>query len=293
MAKADETVVDKIDATGVVESHLSKVLSLEEKSAARILKIYAELRNQLRDRLDSLPFGSLEAQHTRSIMAQVEGAILVLKKKLLMEIEAGAQELAFQGVMDTIVELKRFEHEFTGTTMEIDINSVLVADSTMALKLQQYQSSIDTYGQDVINRINNGIVQSIVMQTPYHAVVRQIAGKAGIMDFEAYRAERIARTELHSVYDLSRFMGLQKIQETTVPDLMKMSLDPLDHRTALDSIAVSNQIRQLDEPFSFRGQVKDPRNGKTSFINVKPFMTHPNRPNDRGATVPYRKAWEK
>ena len=292
MAKASDKFLEELDAIGIIESHIQSVLNLENREAKKLLRIYNRVRHELRDRLDTFQVDKFQAQQLRGVLAQVESAIVVLQKEIEGSITKAAFDAALQGVEHTVAEIMVFEKEFRGAVQEVRIDQVLVAESTRALKLLQYQSSIDRYGRDLIDRMNRILVDAVIIEKPYAEVVRQIAGSAGFMAREAYRSERIVRTELHSVYDLTRWEGLKTIQKEVIPDLKKISIDPLDHRTALDSIAVKGQIRKITEPFQFKGTVTDPRDGEPHYVEVKPFMNHPNRPNDRGVTAPYRKSWE-
>lgn len=292
MARAPDSIIEKIDSTRVVENHIQDVLSLEEASSTRILEIYTDIRRKLRDRLELLPADRFEAQAIRGVLAQVEGAVLELSQKLKTELTGQVADVSRAGVSHVVDEIEAFDEKFIGAVQPINIDQVLVADSTKALKLIQYDSSIQTYGRSLIDRINRLLIDATISQTPYASVVQQVAGAAGFWAQEQWRAQRIVRTELHSIYDLARLQGLQEINTRVLPDLLKISVDPIDHRTGLDSIAVKNQIRPLDEPFRFQGRVVDPKTNESKYIEVKPFMNHPNRPNDRGVTAPYRKIWE-
>ncbi len=296
MPQAPEVIIEKIDELGVIHAHNKEILSLEEAQAKKILAIYKRVRQDLRDRLDLLGAsyaGQMEAQHVRGILVQVESGILELKQLLQEEMSQVALDTALKGIAHTTSEIIALEKLFEGRVLQIDIQAALLAESTKALKLKQYQSSMDRYGADLVDRMNRILVDAVVMQLPYHQTVSRISGATGLMASEAYRVHRIVRTELHSIYDMSRLNTLQEIKKEQINDLEKISIDPLDSRTALDSIAVMGQIRPLNEPFRFKGQVTDPKTGESKFIEVKPFMNHPNRPNDRGSTAPYRKVWAK
>lgn len=292
MATASDPFLAELDTMGVMESHLQSIYKLENAQSQRLLDIYRRVRQELRDRMDILASGTIEAQQVRMVLAQVELGIQELVRQIKGQLDAQVDEISIQGIRDVVQETQQYEEHFRGALVPIPIDAVLVADSTKALKLIQYESSLQTYGQMLIDSINRILVDATVARKPYLDVVRAVSGRGGFLDSEAWKAQRIVRTELHSIYDMARFDGLREIQRQTIPDLQKISIDPIDSRTGLDSIAVKGQIKDLGEPFRFKGEVVDPSNGKSKFIEVEPFMNHPNRPNDRGATAPYRKSWE-
>lgn len=279
--KAPQAIIEQIDTLDLVKSQVEQALGLEEKAGEKIVRIFTKSRRELLDRLASATISDFQSYQIAGVLAQIQAVLSALKADMRGAVAEDAMAMATNGVSDSLDQVEAMDDIFLGATIPIDINQTLVAADTSNLLLDRFDNSFDEYGSSLVTRMHNALIQAVAQRKPYADIVREIAGINGFMAGEAWRAQRIVRTELHNVYDTAKLNSLFAARdEGGMSDLMKMSYDPIDHRTGEDSRLVAGQVRQLDKPFTYK------LNGK-----LYSFMNHPNRPNDRGMTMPYRKGW--
>lgn len=268
-----------VDELGIVERHIQGVLKLEESSSKLMLKRYKEIRQELRDRLEFTRANTFTAQQLRGVLAQVEGAISAMNSSLKGEMADASKEAALQGVEDLLSEIKRFSSNFEGAVVPININAITVAEDASNFLLNQHDASLDAYGQDLISQLTNSLTNAALQELPYSQVVSRLGQ---FFLGEEWKLHRIARTELHNIYNIGKLRGMEETKETAIPDLKKTLMHPMDARTGDDSkyAARLHLIANIDEPFRYKWDGK-----------VREFMAPPDRPNDRSILVPYREEW--
>lgn len=270
---------DDVDGIGIIERHIQDVLELEEDQAKRILRRYKEIRQDLRDRLDSVRSNTFTAQQLRGVLAQVEGAISAMTESLKGEMDSAARETATSGINDLISEIRKFDQHFMGAVTPINLNVAILADDTKTFLLNRYQASLDAYGQDLIGQLTQNISNAALMEMPYGQLIQKLGQ---FFLGEEWKLHRIVRTELHNVYNIGKMNGMEAVQEQYLPDLQKTLIHPMDSRTGEDSkqAARLDLVVDIDEPFRYRWKGE-----------IREFMAPPDRPNDRAILVPYRKSW--
>jgi hypothetical protein len=271
---------EKVDGVGIVERHTKQVLALEDEKARKLLKRYKEVRQELRDRLDTMPGDKFSAQQLRGVLTQVEAAIEAMQVALLTGMRDVALESAMMGVEHQLEEIRVFDREFTGAVAPINIDVQLVASDSNNFLLNRYESSLDAYGQDLINSLTTTLSTEALAQSSFSSVVHRLGR---FFQGEEWKLFRIARTELHNVYNIAKMNGMREVRDEVLPDMMKTLIHPMDSRTGEDSkiLARRNPIIPIDQPFKYTFK------GKTRI-----FMAPPDRPNDRAILVPYRQAWD-
>lgn len=270
---------DDPSVTELAQRHSSEILGFEESDSKRLITAYRRVRGELRDRLDHLPTGSFTAQRVRGIMVQVDAALKAMTGNLLDDMASAAGTAQEMGIDHIITEIEKWDKVFTGAISPIDAGAVKVAAKTKNLLVNQYESSMESYSSALRGRIANGLLDATIQQSTMGEVVQNLS-KTFLG--EEWKLERIVRTELHNVYNRSKLDGMQDVQESDLPDLMKTLYHHFDSRTGKDTIrlAQNNPIVPIDEPFV------ESSTGKTLT-----YMAPPNRPNDRAILIPYRKAW--
>ena len=277
---------EEADSIGIVEDHIKGVLSLEDEQAASIMSSYQEARRDLVDRLSKLPPGSFTAQHLRGVLAQVNGAIAGINRKLSGDMFDGSFEAAKAGVGDLFSELSTFDQEFTGAVTPINLNSALIAQDTANHLTTKYQTNLEAYGNDLSTQIANGLFAASIGETNYSEVVGRISQ---FFTAEEWKLHRIVRTELHNIYNIGKLNGMRELigeeeNPGLIPDLLKTLMHPMDQRTGDDSkeLAREHPAIPVDEEFVFIWKGRERR-----------FLNPPDRPNDRAVMVPYREEWGK
>jgi hypothetical protein len=269
----------EVDAMGIVENHISSVLKLEDDQAQKLLRRYREIRSDLRDRLDRLPGDTFTAQQLRGVMTQVDGAIRAMNSSLQDGMKDAALGTALKGVEDQLTELRAFAEKFQGAVVPINLNAQLVAEDTRNFLFNRYESSLNAYSEDVRNSLVLNLTNESLMESPYSTVIRKLGA---FFQGEEWKLHRIARTELHNIYNTGKLNGMTEVRDSTLPDLMKTLIHPMDGRTGADSkyVAELDLIVPLDKPFRYKWKG-----------TWRTYMVPPDRPNDRSILVPYRQEW--
>lgn len=283
MAENSDFFVDET-VNEMAEDHVATIISLEERQAKRIIRNYTKIRQELRDRLDSIPNGTYTAQKMRATLVQLELAIQAMGKGLKTDMKDGARESAEKGTEDLIKELKKWNKKFTGAIQPINLKAVEIAADTSNFLFNRYDASMDAYNEMLRSRMAQSLTESVIAQDNLSDVTSRL-GK--IFHAEEWKLLQIARTELHGVYNLGKLNGmasLWKKGDGTIPDLKKTLFHPMDKRTGDDSkrLNANNPIVNVDEPFI-----------ESSLGYKKEYMAPPNRPNDRAILIPYRDEWAK
>lgn len=273
---------EEVDDLGIVERHIKAATGLEENQSKKLIKTYSEIRRELRDRLDRTKSNTFTAQQLRGTLAQIDGAITAMTETLKGNIGDGAEKAALLGVDDLMKELSKFQTKFKSAVVPIDINTALIAQDTSNFLINNYESSLDAYGSDLLSQLSSNLTNAAIQGDLDFSTVSDKVSKFFIG--EEWKLSRIVRTELHQVYNLGKQNGMLEIRDEYLPDMQKALIHPMDSRTGKDSkeLAAQNPIVDIDKPFIQKYK------GKTYT-----FMVPPNRPNDRAILIPYRKVWDK
>ncbi len=267
--------------TQLIESNIQRVVKLEKAQSEKLLVDYKAVRIELVDRLLNAQVGTFTQQQLRVTLVQVEAAIQALTTKLNQTFDSAVNILGEQGIKDLTKEIESFSGEFEGSVQPIPLAPVLIAQEAKNFLFNQYQISLEAYGQDVLQNVARGLTQALIARDSFGQVVQKLSK---FLKVEEFKLARIARTELHNVYNLSKLQGMRQVKADLIPDIMKTLIHPIDDRTGEDSkkLAKINIIVPVDKPFKFKFKDEE-----------RVFMTPPDRPNDRAILVPFRKAWDK
>lgn len=278
----------------IVQRNIERVSALEEVQQRKLLRVFRRVRQDLNDRLLTIPEGTFTEQQLNVTLVQVQAAIQAIKSDLKNGMVESSAILASRGVRDLIVEVQRFSKKFEGTVQPLNIDAVLAATNAQNFLLNKHQASIDAYGESLRSQITTILTQSMALRdTSGRTVSRLVSGVGKFFQGEEFKLNRIVRTELHNIYNFSKLSGMQDTKDTDIPDLKKSLMHPIDARTGEDSkqLADKNPIVDIDEPFIFifRRRLKD----GTIKEERREFMFPPDRPNDRAILVPFREEWGK
>lgn len=282
---SDETFFNDVDEMGIVEDHVKAVLGIEDSQATKLIRSYSQVRKNLMERLRSTRADTFTAQQLRGVLAQVDGAISVMEKNLAGDMKEGAFESAMAGVKHITKEIEQFANVFQGAVTPIRLNSAIIASNADKFLVNKYKTSIESYTQDVRQAVTQGLTNAMIEEAPMGVVHDRLDS---YFKGEEWKLDRLARTELHNVYNLGKLLGMNQTKDEYIPDLMKTLYQPMDTRTGDDSkfAAKLNLIEPLDKPFHYRW-----RASKKGKVYDRIFMTPPDRPNDRSVLIPYRKEW--
>jgi len=287
--------LDEIETDTTLQKTLDAVTKLEEEEARKLLVRFKEVRSELRDRLDTFAGDTFSAQQSRGVLLQIDLAIAEINRSLKTGIEQAGEALAVRGTEDLVKEIERFDRRFTGAVTPINISAVLVGIDTRNFLINRFQASIDAYAQDLRQQLSLQITNQALQEIPFDTMLRNLS-----MFFtgEEWKLRRLARTELHNLYNVGKLRGMQEIRDRTLPDLKKTLIHRIDLRTGGDSKAMAGGIteweiikgdRVVDIGKPFRFTLRSP-SGRTV---KRVFMAPPDRPNDRSILVPFREAWNR
>ena len=256
-----------------------KMLALEDEAREEFMQAFQRVRRKLRDRLDSIPDTPMEIPHFRVMQAQIEQTIRVLQGDLQTVLIDGTRIVGNTAISQAAEEIARLQLRYERILQPIDFDRAAILSRSENLLLMQYQVSLETYGVAMIDEMRKILVDGLLSGEFTSRVSRQIAMLGGIFDRQAFRAERIVRTELNNAYNTHHLESYRQAQEEIFPDMKKKWLAMIDDRTGDDSIRLTGQVRALDERFI------DPGTGRS-------FLHPPERPNSRCRIIPWRDAWQ-
>lgn len=270
---------EEVDALQIAETHIQQVLKLEEKAAERLAKAYRSSRRRLNDRLLTISGDKFTAQQLRGALVQIDSALEAMASGMSAEMIDAGDMIARAGAEDILTEINAFDDHFLGAVTPINVNAVAIASDTNNLLINKYQSSLETYSQEVRSQLAQAMTNAAIEQVPYSEIIRRV-GQFFIA--EEWKIHRLARTELHQVYNLAKMKSMESLAKRAVPDLKKTLIHPMDSRTGKDSKYANklNLIVPINEPFRYKWQGQE-----------RVYMTPPDRPNDRSILVPYRDSY--
>lgn len=275
---------EEVDQLGIIERHIRRVTGLEMEQARNMMREYTAARKSLTQQLLAADSGSFTEAKLANTLAQVETALTALNARLEDEIAFGSDTMVEQSAEDAAKEVSRFEKEFRGVSLDIPVSSVLSSLDRENLLFNRYESSVKSYNEGLRDSIQRELTQAVIQRTSYLQAVQKIGDL--LPHFRspiAWQVQRLVRTELHGIYNVSKMDSFRKVRDDFAPDLKKTLVHPRDGRTSEDSIALAkeNPIVDIDKPFKFKWKGKE-----------RVFMAPPDRPNDRAILVPYRQDWE-
>lgn len=272
------------DVDDSVQQTIESVTALEEKSARKLLTRFQSIRKDLRDRLDvMIVLGQDETftgQQQAAVLVQVDAAIAAINGSLKIGMGDAAEESAFRGARDLIREVRLFSKQFEGVATPLNIDAAVVALDTKNFLINQYETSINSYSEDLRAQITRNLGELSLQKLPFDTMIKKMSK---FFIGEEWKLRRVARTELHNVYNKGKLNAMTRTKEEFIPDLMKALIHALDTRTGDDSKLLRKLDLKvpIDKPFIFNFRGKK-----------RVFMSPPDRPNDRSILVPYRKEWD-
>lgn len=257
-------------------------------------------------------YGSPEDRFTPASMLSYQRQIRLVIARVqarLAAITGRQSESAFdEGLRETGALLSRLEAAFAGIARPLRLRQAAVmsraARGSYASLLAQHATSVDRYGQAMIERMETIMRRGLIEGASQRDMVNRLCGIRGPRGevsmaarevepgvvvrtrveeipeglFVRYRswAWRIVRTETARAYGEGRLVGLFE-QREEMPELKKKILAHFDSRTAADSVAVHGQVRHLEDTFlDGAGRV---------------YLRPPARPNDREVVIPWLDEW--
>jgi hypothetical protein len=264
----------------MMSDHVKEIESMEDKKALKLIRQYREIRNSLRDRLDQVDSRTFTAQQMRGVLMQIDSALLEMQHRLGEGMKDAVNDVSIKGIEHLFQEYEYFNETFTGAVSQIDVDKIEIVQETSNLLFNRYDASIAAYTQDLRAKLALGLTQAVIEETSYPRVIKNLSS---FFLGEEWRLQRIVRTELSNVYNISKQNTMTELVDSgQIPKLKKTLFNPMDARTANDSKFVEqlHLIVDIDEPFVYTYKGKKYQG-----------MTPPFRPNDRAVLIPYSEDW--
>lgn len=272
---------ETVDSLRVIERNIQRLQGIEEKKSKDMMKVFMMARERIRISLLQTTEGTFSEAQLKLSMQQVDIILDTLKRRSKVENIEGYEISSEQSINDLGREISRFSKEFEGISRVIPIDEVLISMKSENLLVNRYQSSLDSYTNRMREKIQRELTQAVLSSEPSVRFVNRLNDELRLQEWQVLR---IARTELHNIYGMSKNEGMLEIKKTLIPDLEKALFHPMDSRTGDDSKKLSrlNLVVDIDKPFkyTFKGQ-------------ERVFMNPPDRPNDRAIITAFRRAWDK
>lgn len=276
--------------------NLSRLLNTADSSLSERLLSEAERYGGAEARFSGAALVSYQTQ-VRATLRYVEARLGGLTHTAaLAAVEASTTHAA--------ATLERLERAFRGvTTTPIRVSAAVMMDPSSGFGsslLRSVQTSAHRYGSAMIEQFEAHMRAGMVTGLDQRQMVELLTGHggptgvvsmraryaAGVVTvthtedipeglFRRYRwwAQRIVRTETARAYNAAQLETYRQMRRD-FPDLQKKILATFDNRTAMDSVLVHGQVRDLDGYFQDgAGRV---------------YQAPPARPNDRETVIPWR-----
>lgn len=271
---------EDIDGIKIIERNVTRLEGVELSEARRLVKMFRQAKEEIKSRLLATPDNTFTEARLRTMLSQIDQGLQVLSVRVNNEAELGFETMTEQGAEDSAKEINAFERQFNGITGLLPVQAIVESVDPENFLFNQYKSSIDSYSQNLRSEFQRILGQSLLQRKTWSQAVFDMEQ---VFTGSEWRLARIARTELHQIYNVSKMNGFIKTKENYLPDLKKTMYHPIDARTGEDSRMMANKemIVALDKPFVFK------YNGET-----QRFMAPPNRPNDRAILIPYRESYD-
>ena len=271
---------EDIDGMKVLERNSMRIEGLEIRQTKKLIKIFNIGLKDLRERIIDAPSNTFTQARMKTTIIQIEEALNVLKRSTRSQLQLSFDLFSDDGIENAAQEINALEKLFTGIASPISIDKVLESTKKQNFLFNQFESSVDAYSVDLRNRFQHILGQGILQKKTLSQVVADLHQESNLSE---WRLARIARTELHQIYNVSKMNGFRTIKKDYFPDLKKTLYHPMDSRTGEDSktLAKENPVVDLDAPFVFK------YNGQE-----RKFQTPPDRPNDRAILIPYRDTYD-
>ena len=205
----------------LLKRHSKEVIDLEQGHADEFLRLLRETQDALRGRLLANDSNNpLDIFRLRSVEAETRALIDVLERKasgLYGAVNTESVELSLEHLGQEIDKLSR---TFGAEPLKVALDAQKVlADPVRGLLANQFESSVERYGLDLLNGVRRRLFIGLRAGEPLRDVVKDIAGERGAFGaIGQSNAERLVRTEVSEAYNASHLQGYKQAKQV-IPDL--------------------------------------------------------------------------
>ena len=271
----EEELLHEITVSDLLERHSRRVSGLQLEHSRILKKKYESVIRKMISDLELAPEESFTVARSAIILSQVESELAALKSHSNREVEFQGETMIDQSHSDTIDELEHFKKKFVTIGTIFPRDAIQFSMEKKNYLFNNVKSNVDAYNSRLRAKMMNTISDGIIRRDTKYKISNNLRK---VWNEEEWVVLRLLRTELHSIYNKSKLMGFQQLDDSgTVPNLRKALYHPLDSRTADDSLHLlkKNPVIPINKNFKYkwRGSVRE-------------FSAPPDRPNDRAVLIP-------
>ena len=274
-------------------------------------KAVDDARRELRERLDTFAFDnegrqSWTAQRTRTLLAQLEAASVVLQARLVGAWEDAEKRTQDKALADLIEQIGvGVPPTRRSCSDDTSLTSWPALNAHRGLRLHHH--SVRRYGLQMVEDMQRSLVQSALQGESYSQARDRLTGRSkGVMALSKHRASTIVRMENNSTYNQLHLEGLKEasnfLDEPGRPDPMQRRADEfLDARSHPMSFVLHGLVVDLDEPWRVShaevaakaAQLKRGMRGIVWPLRAGEYvgMTYPAHFGERGRQTAWRSSW--
>lgn len=271
---------------------------IDLRGVGRFRRVYRQARVELETRLAALEAAGRGATFTahqmRLVLAQTMVATGKVQAGIAANLESNSRLATTTAGRHLVGMVDSLSKRFGRVTPVIPATEVAALGGMLEgvdpMLLRRYRVSAATYGPQAISDVQKGLTQSIIQRETVDQAVNRIRGASGLFQRQAWRAERIVRTEMSYTYGVGKQRSMERLRQT-VPELRRMQkrlVATFDSRTGDDSKELNGQTVDVDKPFVW--VVKNSKGMPTG--KVVHYMQPPNRANDREIVIPWIEGWD-
>jgi len=277
---AERAVQRRFDRLAVRAPASSAASTFDAEAAA----ITRDLGRSIRGRADR----ELTVSAQRDILARVRTSLRASGATIVAEIG----DLQAEAHADSVRGLVAFMRTVDGASPAID------SPGSLRAMLASRRRELDSTMREIVNRnlaeSIGRVSERLTALRREGATLAQATQAVGeMLEAEAWRMQRIARTEAAAAYNAGQLDGIQTLRRA-VPDIHARWVEhvsdstwqPTDKRTAKDSIALHGQVVIPGGLFV----MPNDRSVRSSTWGMT-WAYPPNRPNDRAVLMPWRRSW--
>lgn len=279
-------------AERLLEAHLRQLQRVVERQGVRGLRrLYEDARLDLEARLAATPTGAQATlAELNALRAQTEATIEAMGRQLQVHLANTTRAAAVLGAQHGVQEFALLEKHYKGTAPVLDLDRASVfagmaRDHDRSL-LTRHREASRTWTKTQIKGMEERIALGTLTGKSQFQLIDEVAGAAGMLAEERWKAERIVRTEGQYGHNLVKNDAIERTAKETGRKLYRRLIEHFDARTGDDSFLLHGQTVAVGKPFVW---MRPTRGGGWK---RETFMFPPNRPNDRATVIPWDPEWE-
>ncbi len=248
---ADRTWVD------MLRRQSRELGTLQDDHAAEFLRLVRETKASILDRLASGTSQSIDAFSMRRVLAEAEANISALTQKSAQGYTAQQREAVDTAIEHQTETIGRLSETFEPAPFSVVLDAQKVlADPSQGLLANHFQSSVQSYGLDILNSIRRDLFVGLRTGSSLNDITRGIASKQGPFgEIGQAKASRLARTEISQAYGAASLESGQQAAKQ-VPGMVKTWLHIGSFKCPVCT-PLSGTKRPMDGTWTIKGRGKD------------------------------------